>query len=189
MLVPASLYGRYKEVLPRCRKMITALKKGRSWEAVVCEEGTLDAQTLPGLLVLDGPTALLGGAPHVQCYLPMRLLRDAVLGGKVTPALESEIFDTSLGTAWGTLGLLSLDSRLLSKEPGRHRLLLEATLRFWPVYEALGARYTAGCNAGEPLWALPTNLKYVLAHMGVSVVTLNSPLPSGGILSLIAGRL
>ena len=63
MELPALFYGLYRDVKRRTSKIVTQIRKGADWISLVEAEGFLDTGTIPGLIVLDGPSSLLGGEP------------------------------------------------------------------------------------------------------------------------------
>jgi hypothetical protein len=179
--IPSSLYGFYKDVKSRCRKMVTSLARGQTWDEAVGAQDTIDTVDTSGLLVLHGPSRLLGGTPHFHCYLPLNHVLNAGSEGRLSPNIEDEVFEASLQTAWGVLGLLSQTNLMWVYPPERHQPILMACLQFWDTLDREGNRYTNGSDIGQRLWVEHTNIKYVLANMGVSADVLNSPLPTGGL--------
>jgi hypothetical protein len=175
----------YKEVLPRSRKVVSYLRQGRSWSELL-GSAMADTAVMPSLLVLDGPSPLLGGTPHFHCYLMHKIVRQAFLDERIVPAIEEAVFADSLQTPWGTLGLLSNANMMWLYPSQRHRPLLDAALRFWDELYAEGGRYSNGSTSGQDLWSLNTNLKFVLANLGIETSTLNAPLPTGGLRALVA---
>jgi len=179
--IPASVYGLFKDVKPRCRKIVTSLRRGRTWHEAISAEDTIDTATQSGLIVLHGPSPLLGGDPHFHCYLPLSLVLKAGSEGCFSSDIEDQVFETSLQTAWGLLGLLSQTNVMWVYPTNRHQPFLQACCKFWDTLELEGNRYSNGSNIGQSLWAEHTTLKYVLANRGVSQDILNAPLPAGGI--------
>src|SRR5437763_16109790 len=106
MNIPSALFGRFSSVRSRCRKVLRAVATGETWNDAISADGITDTQRVPGLLVLHGPSPLLGGEPHYHCYLPWSLLGDEKLRGGLPAISEEDVFDASLETDWGTLGLL-----------------------------------------------------------------------------------
>jgi hypothetical protein len=183
MTFPTLYFGLYREVLARCRKIITGFAKSHKW----CELAlaTSNTATSPGLLVLDGPSPLLGGTSHWHCYLLHKLVRDAVLGQRLQATIESEIFAESLQTSWGVLGLLAQANVMWLYPSERHRPLLNSVLGCWDELEAEGPRYSNGSTNGQDLWSVGTNLKFVMARSGVQQAVLQSELSSSDVKSLI----
>jgi hypothetical protein len=85
----------------------------------------------------------------------------------------------------GVLGLMSHDNGPWVWPRERHQPFLAAVLRFWDEFDAVGPRYYF-TGRTEGLWTMPTNLRYVLANMGVPIETLNAPLPPGGPAALLS---
>lgn len=187
MEIPDLFYGRYAEVNARCYRLVRRLARGVAWSEAV--DGQLvDTRDRPGLLVLNGPSPMLGGVAQFQCYLPHFRVRNAVGQRRLSADVEAAVFATSLETAWGFLGLLAPANVMWVNARERYWPLLQAGLRYWSVLDAEGARYSLGMADGQPLWSVPNNLKYVLANLGVPVAALQVPLPPGGLAELI-GRL
>lgn len=184
MQIPSSFYGLYKDIKSRCRKMATGLKHCQTWNEVINYQDTIDTKTNSGLIVLHGPSPLLGGSPHFHCYLPLSYIFNVSSDRKLPPEIEEELFAASLQTAWGLLGLLSQTNVMWLYPQERHQPFLSACLQFWDIMAQEGNRYSNGSNTGQSLWTVNTNLKYVLANGGVSTEILNAPLPDGGLMAL-----
>lgn len=185
MKVPAALFGLNKEVRPRVRKMVIALKNGDAWEEVVAAQDMLDTDTQEGLLVLDGPSSLTHYAPHFQFYFLPSLAEEAKYAGRISEDIEAQIFESSLSSPWALLGLFSRNHSIWLHPPERRPPFLRATLGFWDELYGQGARYTAGSTTPEDLWSVVSSLHYVLANLGVPTETLNSPLPPGGLRQIV----
>jgi len=188
MEMPALIYGRYAEVGTRLRRAVTRLVRGETWAATLGVADTVDTKKADGLLVLNGPSPLLGGSPHFQCYLPLVMVSDAMHRGRLPREREEELFRDSLETYWGVLGLLSPANVLWVHSPERHFPLLRAVESIWEVLDNQGDRYSVGSTVGQRLWSMHSNLKYVLANHGIPTAVLNAPLPSGGLAALLPGE-
>ena len=93
---------------------------------------------------------------------------DAFFDIRVEPPpvrITDAIFEASLQTPWGILGLLSSDNQTWLIPRERHQPFLKATLAFWDELDAIGPRYYV-VGQSQRLWTLPNNLHYVLANMG-----------------------
>lgn len=181
MKVPAALFGLNKEVRPRVRRMVIALKNGVAWEEVVAAQDMLDTDTHEGLLVLDGPSSLTNYAPHFHFYFLPSLAEDARYAGRISEEIEAQIFEGFLSSPWALLGLFGRNNSLWLHPPERRRPFLRAALAFWDELYEQGERYTSGSTTPEDLWSLPSSLHYALANLGVPTETLKSPLPPGGL--------
>jgi hypothetical protein len=184
MQFPAAFYGQFKEVKPRAGKIVTQLKRGTAWPEAALANGMVDSGAVPGLFVLNGPSPLLGGDPHFQCFLALFSVRQASFDGRLPSEMEDEVFAQALVSAWGTLSALA-PANVGWISPERFRPVLLAALKFWDVFEAEGDRYTVGSNTGQSLWAVPNNVKYVLSNMGVGTPDLKAPLPPRGLAGLL----
>jgi hypothetical protein len=79
MQLPSFLYGRYKDVKARSNKLVTALRRGTKWsELAGLSDEMLDTRRVSGLIVIDGPSPLLGGENHFHCFAPFRTVSMAI---------------------------------------------------------------------------------------------------------------
>jgi hypothetical protein len=106
MLVPRFVHGLTRDVKKESLRRIRLLKKGATWAEAMADE-LVDVATLPGLIVLDGPSPNLGFEPHTHIYSPFRWADDAMLtdkdGASKLAALSSIFFDAvrPRGVCWG----------------------------------------------------------------------------------------
>ena len=180
MLLPAIQYGDWPSVKRRMSKVVTQLKRGADLVEVMTKDGMLDTAKTPGNLVMI--RSILGPVQNFHCFAPWRQAWEAFfnIGTEPPPArIPDGIFDASLKTAWGVLGLLSSDNQTWLIPRERHQLLLNATLTFWDELDAVGPRY-CWAQPGDRLWGVARGLHYVLANMGVPGEVLRAPLPPGG---------
>jgi hypothetical protein len=184
--VPRAIYGTYKEVNARARKAVTRINRGEDWTSLMDESDMVDTARLSGLLVLSGPSPLLSASLNFHCFLPMVVLQESISLGQLPLGIEDKAFESSLHTAWGTLGLLCPPNRVWVYQQERYRRLVRATFHFWQTLESEGERYTVGSATGQRLWSIGSNFKYALANLGVPMSTLNSPLPESGPANLIS---
>jgi hypothetical protein len=185
MQIPSFFYGLYKDVKYRCRKMVTSLARGQTWYEAMHVEEMIDTENHPGLIVLDSPSPLLGGSPHFHCYVPLMQIFDAASDGKIPIETKEKIFEASLQSTWGLLSLLSQNNCIWVYHQEKREPFLQACIKFWDTLVQNGDVYSNGSTTGESLWYINTNLKYVLANKGVSTSVLTSPLPAGGLLTLV----
>jgi len=184
LLVPAALHGAAKQAAAVSRRAVTSLTRGGAWPD--CFEPTVDVATLPGFILLNGPSSLFGGEPHLHVYSPMRELDRAVDAGRLDLPAALPAFEASLGRPWALLGLLSQANYRWMDDSARRRAFLRSMAAAWPLFEAAGDRFTMGSRTGQGLWSLPTLLKYALAQEGVAAPRLTAPLPAGGLGALLA---
>jgi hypothetical protein len=181
LLLPAIQYGPWSAVKKRMRTVVSQLKRGTDLGEVMTRDGMLDPSAHPGMLVLSG--IVTGPAPNFHCFLPWKMASDPLFDLRTTPTspipIEDAIFDASLQTPWGILGLLASESQPWLTPTTRHEPFLHAVLGAWSELDAVGARYCSSFY-GKPLWSVPNNLHYVLANMGVPTEILNAPLPAEG---------
>ena len=167
MLVPSVLYGDYKTVKTRSRRIVTALARLHTWNDAVGAGDVMDSSKVAGLFVLHGPSPLLQGQPNFQCFVPHSVIRDAYLDKKLDSDTERRVFEDSLQTPWGVLGLLSEHAQGFLYNKERHLPFLNAVLSFWELFRAQGARYTDGRDSGIDIWSAQATLTYVLVNLGV----------------------
>ena len=181
MLLPAIQYGPWSAVKKRMRTVVSQLKRGNDLGEVMTREGMLDISDYPGMLVLSGIAT--GPAPNFHCFMPWMMAWDALFYLRTAPTspapVEDTIFEASLRTPWGILGLMAHESNSWLIPRTRHESFLHAVVEAWSELDAVGARYCSSFY-GKPLWSVPNNLHYVLAKMGVPTEILNAPLPADG---------
>ena len=185
MLLPAIQYGPWNAVKKRMRTVVSQLKRGKDLGEVMTRDGMLDSSAHPGMLVLGG--IVMGPTPNFHCFTPWMKAWDELFDPHtptVPTPIENAIFETSLRTPWGILGLLAYDNNSWLTPATRHEPFLHAVLAAWSELDAVGERY---CNTfyGRRLWSVHNNLHYVLANMGVPNEILNAPLPPEGPRSLL----
>lgn len=185
MLLPDFQYGLFKDVKSRCRKLVTALARGATWSEMTTGP-MIDVADQTGLIVLHGPSPLLSSSPHFHVFLLHMLILDAQAEGRLTLDTVGSIFEQSLASVWSMLALLGQANVMWVYPSERHRPLLEACLHSWNELDGVGPRYSAGAHEGSRLWSLHSNLKYVLANLGVGAQVLSAPLPNGELQSLVA---
>ncbi len=183
MELPALFYGLYRDVKRRTSKIVTQVRKGADWMALVEAGGFLDTATTPGLIALEGPSPMLGGAPHFQMWLLWSQFRYAE--PPLTDEVDEAIFERSLSQPWSTLGMMGGNNSGWVREKRRYRPFLRAARRYWDLFDAEGARYTGGSRSASRLWSLPNNIMYVLANLGMSNEEMDPPWPPGGLPELI----
>lgn len=187
MLIPAVVSGDYATAAREVRKSVTRFRSGSGWNDALGRSGTLSTKDITGLILLNGPNPLLGKDQHIHAYLPLSQLTRAFASGRIRRTRGEEVFQESLTTAAGILGLLAPANQVWVYAPERHELFLNAVRSMWRELAGEGDRYSMGMATGSSLWSLPTNLKFVLARRAIDVPVLNSPLPPGGIDALITG--
>lgn len=193
MELPALFYGLYRDVKRRTSRIINRIRKGDDWIALVESEGFLDTAKMPGFIVLEGPSPLLGGQPHFQEWLLWtqynnKRTQEWVLGREELHERDDEedaIFQQSLTRPWSTLGLVAGGNTGWLYPKHRYRPFLRAVRRYWHLFESAGPRYSGGLQTPKPLWALPNSIKYVLANLGMSNAEMDPPWPPGGLPEII----
>jgi hypothetical protein len=166
MQVPASIYGEYPEVKRRMRRMVTRMKRGVPFEESLGAEQLIDTTEHEGYILLLPASR----NPRRPDFHPIYVL-DHVLGGLVDGIFpretEEAVFNTCLGSAWGLLLLLPHSLAFWVKSEHRWVPFLRAAARFWPVLEAVGARYWDGGFYAVALEHAITTVDYVLTRAGI----------------------
>lgn len=173
MKIPSTLFGIYQDVLAHCRQMVTAMKRGVSFDEAIGSKDLLESSSVSGLLVLHGPSPLIGGEPHTHLYLPVSTIDDAILKGRLKRDTEDNVFAACCAHPWGTLTLISPTNLIWLHPQVRHRPFLEACMCHWEELVAEGDRYSLGSPHGQELWEHTTNLKHILARRGIPISELN----------------
>ncbi|HYY57215.1 MAG TPA: hypothetical protein VE842_07755 [Pyrinomonadaceae bacterium] len=165
--------------------MVTAIKRGANFDTAFEIAGFAESASMPGLFLLYGPSPMVGGQPHTHFYLPLSVIQDAIMKGRLKQEAEEAIFASCCGSAWGTLFLIAPTNLIWLYSRARHIPFLKACLQYWELFNAEGNRYSLGSPHGQGLWEVPTNLKHILARRGISLSELNSPHSSHYIMQLI----
>jgi hypothetical protein len=187
MLVPRILYGKYADILKAVRKATREIMKGANLTEALTKEGFVDSSSAPGLCTLHGPFPNLGGSPHYQVWVPWALLTKHDYEGKVSPERMDQLFEQSLETPWGTLGILAFRNQNWADVPVRYLPILTAALRYWDEFATQGEWFTFGTGYGSGLWQVPSNVQFVLARLGVPKEVLTTPiLPDNSLAALVA---
>lgn len=187
MLLPASIHGPYKACKAAAAKAVAQLVRGADFNAAFEQQGWADSAQSPGLLVLHGPSPLLGGQAHFQVWLPLAEVLRAVGARQLGAAAMEPVFERALATPWGLLSLLATSNSIWTQPAHRHLPFLHALLPCWDGFVSEGARYTAGSNSGAALWAHADTVKGVLVRRGIGLGELGV-CPSAARLAELAGR-
>src|SRR5262249_53616451 len=126
MLLPAIQYGPWNEVKKRMRTVVSQLKRGRDLGQVMSRDGMLDSTVYPGMLVLSG--IVTGPSSNFHCFMPWKMAWPLLFDLRTTPTspapVEDAIFEASLRTPWGILGLLASESQPWLTPMTRHEPFL-----------------------------------------------------------------
>lgn len=166
MRIPAFLHGKYADVKRACRKRARAIWRGAPLDSV--EEGPwLDSHATEGLLVIDGPFPLVGGAAHFHLFAMQNALGDLCPSFPERLEMEARWLSWSLEEPWRFLGILNQGSTIaFERNPLLWNPFLRAAVQFWPVFAAEGPRYSNGLNHGEELWQFART--FALCSRGVA---------------------
>ena len=184
MEIPALFHGLYDEVASRCDGVVERLAAGESWSDVI-RGPMLDTHQSSGLLILNGPSPLLGGSPHFHCYLPHFRIRDAIGRAQLRSGADAVTFNASLQSASGILGLLSPANVMWVHSRERYVPFLKASLRYWELLAGEGPRYSTGLPTGESFSIVQNNVRFVLANLGVPTAVAGGPLSADRLAELV----
>jgi hypothetical protein len=98
--LPAFLHGTHANVKTRCRKKAKALVEGATWEELASD--WLDTSEVPDLLVLEGPSPLMGKQTHFQLFALGRALTE-VLAAPTLADVKERVFRSALDSPWSLL--------------------------------------------------------------------------------------
>jgi hypothetical protein len=190
MLIPVQFHGTARQVVARSRPIVAAWRDGARLDQAV---GPLvDSDTVSGLVILEHAIPEVDAQPNLHPQPLLAGLRAALFGVSDEDAACQQLFESLLGSAWGTLMLMAAGSIGWFFTPGRpppaHRYapFARAALDHWPALSSLDGRCIGTVNRPAELWSVQNNLHYVLARMGVPPALTQRPLPEGGIAALLA---
>ena len=186
MEIPEACYGRYRIVRSRLRSLPAALRRGVPFAEAMGADRLIGTARTAGLLVLHGPSPLLGGDEAFQLFLPHFIVRNAVFRNELAPDVVDAVLTDSLKAPWSLLGLLSRPNQGWLATADACRRTADATIVFWNELDQVGARYTTGLPAGQRLWEARGNLPNVLLGIGIPPEIMNEPAPEGGFPEVLA---
>jgi hypothetical protein len=189
MRIPLILHATSQTSRRLCTPAIRAFLRGQPWNDAISTSSMVEADSVEGLLVLNGPAPLLAGESHFQVFLPLSILLDEVRKGRADSSKLDEAVLASLSTPWGTLGVLAPRNQIVVYPPKLHGPILNAAVAWWDAFDALGPRFTVGLREGQRLWDTTTNLQYVLGQVGVDIARIRAPLPEQGLRAILPGGL
>ncbi len=165
MQAPTLLHGRYRDVSRAAKRVARRLTRGESLSALV--PSWMDLRGATGLVLLDGPSPLVGGSEHFHAFALTKALVEARLGqdrsgwGRIWT-------EQCMKEPWSLLGVLAQDGQFVVQDDQRIDLLLRV-VDYWDEFVALGDRYSLGLPWGQSLWSAAGGIRAALARMGVDV--------------------
>jgi hypothetical protein len=148
-------------------------------------EEWLTVEETPGLLVLQGPSPVLGGRDHFHCFGLTHAVFKATVEKKLPETVWGLLFEEALQSTWLLLGFMGQDTRDVLLKFSREVPFLRAVAKRWHALDGMGARYTLGSQSSERLWELPTNIQYLLGRLSGTLEIVRRPLPPEGLAGLI----
>lgn len=184
MLLPAILYGSWKEVKPRARNVVRELKRGVAFDEAMTREGMVDTQRRSGLIVLENPRWFEAPCFHLSAVSEMLL--EHLGTSEEDYVIREHVASKSLESTWGIACQLSRISPVVGHRCRKWwRPYLSAVGTLWAELDGEGPRYSIGMDHGMRLWEVPSSLKVILATMGVPVSVISEPLPPEGLIGLL----
>lgn len=193
MLIPKTLYGKYRDVSARCRKLATRFIQGNAWDTLFANDELIDTALYPGYIVLDGPSPNLGHEPHFHCFCIFHQINLALDRANLSlkdTAFETPLFEASLQSPWSTAVIIAGGSSFLNcfyspqddcivgdPECFRGELcesFFAACLKYWDIFNGEGVRYTTGMQQPTTIWGRCIGLLHVLSRLGISYDSLHS---------------
>jgi hypothetical protein len=133
----------------------------------------MDLRDSTGLVLLDGPSPLVGGGEHYHAFAFTKSLVEARLG-EDRSAWGRIWTEQSMREPWSLLGVLGEYGQFVVQDEQRIDLLLRA-VEHWDEFVSLGKRYSCGLPAGESFWSAAMGIKQAAARMGVDVQATHEP--------------
>lgn len=168
MRIPASLHGPYRTCDAAARRAVARIARGAGLHEAFADGGWVDPADAPGLIVLEGPSPLLGGEPHFHVYLPLTAIVRAVAKKTFAPAATEAVFEQALAEPWSVLSLCAVGNQIWTAPEHRHGPFLRALVPCWDALVALGERYSNGSRAASALWPLAHPVRGVLVRRGIA---------------------
>ena len=187
MLVPRFVHGLTRDVKKESLRRIRLFQKGATWAEAMADD-LVDVSTLPGLIVLRGPSVLMGFEPHAHIYCPfywawLTLLKQAdhttETGRDQYWRAMSDIFFDAVKTSWGVLGVLGDTTGTWMRASSHQWPYIWAVERDWDELSALGERFTGGSQTRRPLWELASAAYYAVCALGLSAEEVLQVSPQG----------
>jgi hypothetical protein len=168
--------------------MAAAIAEGASWAEVVGAE-RLSTDAVGGPIVLENDGGELKAKPTIFMALPLEVVIEKLAVPLFRgPSAVHPLLHELLQTEWGTLALLGRFNVVAFRHvPALIEPAVRAAVRWWPTWDAVGARYSWKGEPGERLWNESSfGLKVVLGGLGMSREQVLQPLPPGGLAELLA---
>jgi hypothetical protein len=187
MKIPSFLYGPYSKVKVECRRKAKELRRGATFDELPAGQW-IDTASAPGAIVLEGPCrGFSHGEEQFCCFGLIVAIRNEwkdMEWREIRDTIFTVYHEAATREPWLFLGLLGQHSvAFLDQRPDWLEPFARAAVKFWPLLETEGARYTKGVRP-EGLWDFQTNIKFAVGRLGVPVEKLLAPLPPGGLAAL-----
>jgi len=187
MKIPSFLYGEYSKVKVECRRKAKELKRGAAFDDLHAGQWT-DTVNASGSIVLEGPNRAISYQGEQFCCFGLLVAisnewKD-VEWAEERDTIVAAYHEAAMREPWIFLGLLGqLSCSFLDQRPDWLAPSTRAAVKFWPLLDAEGPRYTMGVQP-KTLWSLPTNIGFALARLGIPQEKFEAPLPPGGLAAL-----
>ena len=177
MLLPSMLHGRYADASRAAKRIARDFSRGVSLQGLVAGH-EVEANDLPGLIVLDGPSPNIGGQAHFHAFAVSRaIIMVDQPSIEATASLRDRWFDESLRAPWSFLGLLGQMGQVLVR--ARRQIdFLETGIRYWDAIHELEMRYTFGIGEGCTFWRSQIAMGSALACQGAKFTSIGDAGPT-----------
>lgn len=196
LFVPKIFYGFSHDVKKACTKLARIIVKEQPSDPleVFSQGGTLDAKSTNGLLILDGPSPLLGksSGEHFHLFEGPRQLFECCRKSNdhdFTRKMFQGVFRNAHSEPWRVLFLMprtQWQMFLYSGEKENLAQVVQSTSKYWELLNSVGSKYSAGGTDPNDLWTVSNTLTFCLANLGFTNEQLDQPLPEGSLSRFVA---
>lgn len=184
MKIPSIFYGKYADVKKRVKRVLADLNQGTiTYDSLSAD--MIDTEDNQGLIVLSGPSRIIGASEHFNVYV---FMHEYYFGSAKArdSEFEQELFTKSLESPWGLL-LLMGDARLkcFDSRPDRVAQFIASCYKFRHDLFGAGSRYSIGLAEPIDLSNSINSLNYCLAQSGVDHEMLKTSIRVGGLEELL----
>ncbi|MCW3085867.1 MAG: hypothetical protein JWP12_3233 [Bacteroidetes bacterium] len=166
MNIPSVFYGKAADVKKRVKQIVNEFSKGKPWDELLGDK-FIDTNSSSGLIVIDGPSKLLGNQEHFHMYT---LMRHVLYDSKIPEGSIEKFFSNSIETNWGLLLLLNYQNfACFDGKDQRRKLFLRAANKQFDSLVDIGSRYSSGLPDPKNLAELPNAIYYCLSLQGIDV--------------------
>ena len=164
MLIPASLYGLFKDVKRRCTRVTKLMAKGVPFLQAIDSSHLIDSSQVPGLFVIKSPSTHVNKQSHFYLYFAAFAIEEAFFDNILTDKHCEDMFSSCLSTPWGLCSLLNRYNYSYFSTKERRVRFLRALAPMWDILDAEGPYFCTGYLPGHRLWDASTIVPYVIGN-------------------------